>query len=247
MFIVCYYLFFITHSSSVEHSIGRWAYQLLVIAICFLCLILFGSGNVALASFPINLEEQIRLPSPHRINFSVCLSVRYLWKHVEFLKSGCPRGVFCLSSIPSEYLFQCTRRKFGFNKKICTKLLIVYVYFQPNSCNTHAEREWAQGTFLRQRRKVPPAHPHGCLVKIGKYLPKKGTQHFFWAVSMPHGWGHTKPLGGWSTGGKVRGILVISQKGRLARESPGKICIRGEQTFLAHRWLIIFVSCRLTA
>jgi hypothetical protein len=31
------------------------------------------------------------------------------------------------------------------------------VYFQPNSCNTHAEREWAQGTFLRQRRKVPPA------------------------------------------------------------------------------------------
>ncbi len=54
MCIVCYYLFFITHSSSVEHSIGRWAYQSLVIVICFLCLFLFGSENVALASFPIN-------------------------------------------------------------------------------------------------------------------------------------------------------------------------------------------------
>ena len=32
------------------------------------------------------------------------------------------------------------------------------MYFQPNSCDTHAEREWAQGTFLRQQRKVPPAH-----------------------------------------------------------------------------------------
>ncbi len=74
------------------------------------------------------------------------------------LKSGCPLGVFCPSSIPSEYLFLCTRRKFGFNKKIRTKLLIVYVYFQPNSCNTHAEHQWAQGTFLRQWRKVPPAH-----------------------------------------------------------------------------------------
>jgi hypothetical protein len=54
MSIVCYYLFFITHSSSVKHSIGRWAYQLLFIAICFLCLVLFGLRNVALASFPIN-------------------------------------------------------------------------------------------------------------------------------------------------------------------------------------------------
>ncbi len=32
------------------------------------------------------------------------------------------------------------------------------MYFQPNSCNTHADCEWAQGTFLRQLRKVPPAH-----------------------------------------------------------------------------------------
>jgi hypothetical protein len=58
MFIVCYYLFFITHSSSVQHSIGRWAYQSHVIAICFPCLVLFGSGNVALPSFPtININK----------------------------------------------------------------------------------------------------------------------------------------------------------------------------------------------
>jgi hypothetical protein len=54
MFIVCYYLFFITYSSSVKHSIGRWVYQSLLIAICIFCLVLFGSENVALASFPIN-------------------------------------------------------------------------------------------------------------------------------------------------------------------------------------------------
>jgi hypothetical protein len=54
IFIVCCYLFFITHSSSVEYSIGRWAYQSLAIAICFLCQILFGFGNVASVSFPIN-------------------------------------------------------------------------------------------------------------------------------------------------------------------------------------------------
>jgi hypothetical protein len=54
MFFVCDFLFFITHSSSVEHPIGRWAYQSLFIAICVLCLVLFGSGNIALVSFPIN-------------------------------------------------------------------------------------------------------------------------------------------------------------------------------------------------
>ncbi len=35
---------------------------------------------------------------------------------------------------------------------------MVYVYYQPNSCTTHTEREWAGGTFLRQRKEVPPAH-----------------------------------------------------------------------------------------
>jgi hypothetical protein len=48
-------------------------------------------------------------------------------------------------------------KKIWVHKKICTKLLIVYIYYQPNSCNTHAD-EWAQGTILRQLRKVPPAH-----------------------------------------------------------------------------------------
>jgi hypothetical protein len=32
-------------------------------------------------------------------------------------------------------------------------LLIVYVYYQPNSCNKHTEREWVEGTFLRQQKK----------------------------------------------------------------------------------------------
>jgi hypothetical protein len=54
--------------------------------------------------------------------------------------------------------YSCVRRKFGFNKKIRRNLLIVYVYNQPNSCNTHTECEGAGGIFLRQRKKVPPAH-----------------------------------------------------------------------------------------
>ena len=55
MFIVCDYLFFITYSSSVEHSIGCWAYQYLLIAISALCLpASFGSGNDVPTSFPIN-------------------------------------------------------------------------------------------------------------------------------------------------------------------------------------------------
>ncbi len=42
-------------------------------------------------------------------------------------------------SVPSKYLFLCARRKFGFNKKICRKLLIVYMYYQQNSCTTPME------------------------------------------------------------------------------------------------------------
>ncbi len=68
MFIVCYYLFFITYSSSVKHSIGRWAYQSLLIAICFLCLVLFGSENVASASFPMNNMNKRRwMQDEHKI------------------------------------------------------------------------------------------------------------------------------------------------------------------------------------
>jgi hypothetical protein len=54
MFIVCYYLFLVTHLLSVKHFIGRWAYQSLVIAICFFMPASFGSGNDAPASLPNN-------------------------------------------------------------------------------------------------------------------------------------------------------------------------------------------------
>jgi hypothetical protein len=55
--------------------------------------------------------------------------------------------------------FLCARRKLGFNKKICRKSLIVYVYYyQPNSCTMMyhtlaAKRGWAGEAFLRQRGK----------------------------------------------------------------------------------------------
>jgi hypothetical protein len=50
-----------------------------------------------------------------------------------------PLGGICPSSVPSKYLFLCARRKFRFNKKICRKLLIVYMYYQQNSCTTTME------------------------------------------------------------------------------------------------------------
>ncbi len=77
---------------------------------------------------------------------------------MQELKLGCLRGVFCPSSIPSEYLFLYAGRKFGFNKKISRNVLIFYVYYQPNSCTKQAEHEWAGGTFLRQWKKLPSAH-----------------------------------------------------------------------------------------
>ncbi len=46
----------------------------------------------------------------------------------------------------------------GSTRKLVKKLLIVYVYYQLNSCNTHTECELAGGTFLRQHEKVSPAH-----------------------------------------------------------------------------------------
>ncbi len=83
---------------------------------------------------------------------SVCPSVCNEYENTPHFHLGIKirvsTWVFCLSSIPSEYLFLCARRKFVFNKKTRRKLLIVHLYFQPNSCNTHAEHEWAQGTFL---------------------------------------------------------------------------------------------------
>ncbi len=46
----------------------------------------------------------------------------------------------------------------GSTRKFEQKLLIVYVYYQPYSCNTYKEHEGAGGTFLRQRKKGPTAH-----------------------------------------------------------------------------------------
>jgi hypothetical protein len=49
------------------------------------------------------------------------------------------------------------------------KFTIVYVYYQPNSCNTHAEHEWAGGTFLRQQKKVPSAHVQQVFLSVSTY------------------------------------------------------------------------------
>jgi hypothetical protein len=118
---------------------------------------------------------------------SICSSVCLLWKHVEFqveIKSGCPRGVFCLSSIPSENLFLCTRRKFGFNKKTRTKLLIVYVYFQPNSCNTR--RAWMGSRNFSKTAEKSSSSP----CAVGVYEFSYWTQIFFShiGIGIQRGW-----------------------------------------------------------
>jgi hypothetical protein len=53
MFIVCYYLFLITHSLSVKHY---WLLGITIACHCelFFMPISFGLGNVAPASFPMN-------------------------------------------------------------------------------------------------------------------------------------------------------------------------------------------------
>ncbi len=91
----------------------------------------------------IYLEEPIRLPSPHWISFSVCLSVcsSIIYENTLNFRVGIKIRVSTWSFLsivrPPEYLFLCTRRKFGLNKKIRRKSLIVYVYYQPNSCTMY--------------------------------------------------------------------------------------------------------------
>ncbi len=51
-------------------------------------------------------------------------------------------GGICALSIPSKYLFLFARRKFRFNKKICRKLLFVYMYYKQNSCTTPWSVGW---------------------------------------------------------------------------------------------------------
>ncbi len=88
------------------------------------------------------------------------LSIKYKKRRIiaQELILGCPCGVICPLSVSSEFLFLCARRKFEFNRKICRNLLNVYVSQQINACTTHAERQWAGGTFLRQQKKVPPTY-----------------------------------------------------------------------------------------
>jgi hypothetical protein len=50
------------------------------------------------------------------------------------------------------------KKKIWVQQENIRNLLIIYVYYQPNSCTAYAEHEWAGGTFLRQRTKVPSAH-----------------------------------------------------------------------------------------
>ncbi len=65
---------------------------------------------------------------------------------------GYPRGFFCPLSILSEYLFLHSRRKFGFNKKTCKKLIVGFVYYKQNSYTTLAERGQEE-PFLCQQKK----------------------------------------------------------------------------------------------
>ena len=61
-------------------------------------------------------------------------------------------------SPPNTYSYVREENSGSTRKSVEIYLLFTYVYYQPNSCNTHAESEWAGGTSLRQQRKVPPAH-----------------------------------------------------------------------------------------
>ena len=75
---------------------------------------------------------------------------------------------------PSNTYSYVQEENLGSTRKFVKKLLLVYLYFQPNSCNVHTQSmngEWAPGTFLRQRRKVPPAHAQQVLLIGGWVAP----------------------------------------------------------------------------
>jgi hypothetical protein len=40
----------------------------------------------------------------------------------------------------------------------CVEIYLLFMCITNLICTTHAEHEWAGGTFLRQQKKVPPAH-----------------------------------------------------------------------------------------
>ncbi len=82
----------------------------------------------------------------------------------------------------------------GSTRKFVQNFLFVYVYFQPNSCNTHAKHEWVQGTLLRQRRKVPPAHMQRVFYHGGK-KKKPRPQKLQYQHNGPRKDGTPFPLG----------------------------------------------------
>jgi hypothetical protein len=61
-------------------------------------------------------------------------------------------------SPPNTYSYVREENSGSTRKFVEINLLFMCKYYQPNSCTTHAEREWARGTFLRQQKEVPPAY-----------------------------------------------------------------------------------------
>ncbi len=61
-------------------------------------------------------------------------------------------------SPPNTYSYVREEKSGSTRKFVQNYLLFRCISNLGNSCNTRAEHEWAQGTILRQRRKVPPAH-----------------------------------------------------------------------------------------
>jgi hypothetical protein len=66
------------------------------------------------------------------------------------------------SSPPNTYSYV-LEENLGSTRKIRSNLLIVFIYYKPNSCNIHAELEWAGGTFLRQQKKFIQPTCSGCI------------------------------------------------------------------------------------
>ncbi len=121
-------------------------------ATVLLCICLKKMVLLACMQIHINLKELIRLPSPRQIYLTVRPSGIGGTLILNLgIKIGYPRGVICLASDSSEYLFLCARRKFRFNKNLykityCLRVLPTkFLHYYPWA--------WAKGTFLRQQKK----------------------------------------------------------------------------------------------
>jgi hypothetical protein len=101
----------------------------------------------------VYLEELIRLPSPPKINVSVCLSVRmeacrFLLEIIIRVSTWIHLSVFRPLKIP---IHMC-KKKMQVIKKIHRKLFTAFVYYQPNSCTKLAERG-LEGAFSKTEEK----------------------------------------------------------------------------------------------